>query len=658
MEKEPLNNNETPISSQEIADVKKFHDKVEEERSPSHTAPVVVLVSLGVACIVGIVSFLVYYFYPKQKSYFAITLFFGILLGVLFVILISKKILKKKKTGLMTIPLYEAKDTPLTTLTPSITDEEGAPSYSINVEAPNNPRPYKEGSPTISPSIPNQVSNIQNVDEIVSSTKEEKTMDEVKEVKAQDEVTISVDSVSLDDESLIDRAPKHEMSLSDFELAFKNAFLEGGFQLKDASLHELASSLAFSHLFFLTKMKNEDQADFLNCLSSFFGGESLFLEAFPPTFLATDASPLLNFFLKAETNPNSYYFLGIGDVDSSFNNDFAPLINAVSLPSERNSFAGPNGEEVIPSNIIFIAYLKDDTSPFKFDDTFLRYSPFLNLRYARAEKKIHDEDSKPLSIHDFGILILHSKKTFYLSEQDWQKIDSFEELMQMKHRYVLEYKIRDWMENALSFLLGLGESENFAMDFSFGKVVLPFALSKLQAAAIQGDDGIEGFIERNLGDGETSFSNAIIKERLHFLAEEAIRLEKEKKEAAEQAALEEAKKKEEALKEEQAAQEETNKPEDINKDETNAQEEALINEQKPVDEVKDGPDSPIVETPVSSTLVSNEEKPQEEAPITPTVEPVDEVATKSTKIEPAKTIKEVKKKTPSTPKKEKRKKND
>ena len=547
MEKEQIKNEETPISSQEIAEVKNYYDKVEEERSPSHKAPLITMVSIATACIVGIVSFLVYYFFPHKMTYFVSTLVLGIAVGFIFVFLFSKRILKKKNTGLMTIPLYEAKETPLTTLTPNVDDDEGAPSYSINVQAPEY---QNKKEPTVIASIPQEIKAMPSEIKEDTSKEEEKPMDDVKEVKAQDEVTISVDSVSLDDDSLIDRTPKHELSLGEFELAFKNAFLEGGFQLKDSSLHELASSLAFSRLFFLTNIKKEDQEELLSCLSSFFGGESLFLEAFSSLFLTIDSSPLLNLFLRAEAHPSSYYFVGISDVDSSFNEDFASLMSAVEFPSEKNNFIGANGEESIPSNVIFIAFKKDDVSPFSFSDSFLRYSPFLSLRYARGDKKLRDEDEKPLSIHDFSTLILHSKKNFYLSEQDWQKIDSFEELMQKKHRYILEYKIRDWMENSLSLLLGLGESEALAMDFSFGKSILPFGLSKLQAPAIQGDDEIEGFIERNLGEGETSLSNEIIKERLHFLTEEAARLEKEKKDEADKKALEDAQKEEKASKQE------------------------------------------------------------------------------------------------------------
>lgn len=554
MEKETAKNEETPISSQEIAEVKKYHDKVEEERSPSHKAPTIVMVSLAVACVVVIISFLVYYLFPQKKMYFVITLVLGLLIGVIFVIFLSKRILKKKNTGLMTIPLYEAKDTPLTTLTPNVDDDYGAPTYSINVQAPESQSEKKE--PTILPPSPQEIKAMSSEIQEDTSKEEEKPMDEIKEVKTEEEVTISVDSVTLDDDSLIDRAPKHEMSLSDFEFAFKNAFLEGGFQLKDSSLQALASALAFSRLFFLAHIKEEDQKELVSCLSSFFGGESLFLEAFSSSFLTIDSSPLLNLFLKAQANSTSYYFVGISDADSSFNLDFASLMGAVEFPSEKSSFVGSNGEEIIPSNVIFVVFKKDEVSPFSFSDSFLRYSPFLSLRYARGDKKIRDEERKPLSIHDFSTLILHAKKNFYLSEQDWQKIDSFEELMQKKHRYVLEYKIRDWMENSLSLLLGLGESEALAMDFSFGKVILPFALSKLQAPAIQGDDGVEGFIERNLGEGETSFSTEIIKERLHFLAEETLRLQKEKKEEEEKKALEETQKQAEIQKEEKSLKEE------------------------------------------------------------------------------------------------------
>jgi hypothetical protein len=651
MEKESIKNEETPISSQEIAEVKKYHDKVEEERSPSHRAPLIAMVAVATACVVGIISFLVYYFFPLQKMYFTVTLVLGLTIGFIFVVLFSKRILKKKNTGLMAIPLYEAKGTPLTTLTPNVNDDEGAPSYSINVQAPEHES--KKEEPTVVASAPQEIKAMPSeIQPNATSPEEDKKMDEIKEIKTPDEVTISVDSVDLDDDSLIDRAPKHEMSLSDFDLAFKNAFLEGGFQLKDSSLHELASSLAFSRLFFLTKIKKEDQEGLISCLSSFFGGESLFLEAFDPSFLTIDSSPLLHLFLKAQANPNSYYFVGISDVDSSFNDSFASLMGAVEFPSEKNSFVGANGEEAIPSNIIFIAFKKDDVSPFRFSDTFLRYSPFLSLRYARGEKKVRDEDTKPLSIHDFSTLILHAKKNFYLSEQDWQKIDSFEELMQKKHRYVLEYKIRDWMENSLSLLLGLGESEALAMDFSFGKVILPFGLSKLQAPAIQGDDGVEGFVERNLGDGETTFSNEIIKERLHFLTEEAIRLEKEKKEEADKKALEEAQKQEEATKEAAVVAETTPLVTSPTPEVTPSKEETATVNPEATNESKD--EKPVASSSQDGTKPSLDSNDDVKA----------EVATKETDSSnqvpaEAKASKEDKKKVEPAPKskKEKRKKN-
>src|SRR5574344_1427751 len=147
MEKESIKNEETPISSQEIAEVKKYHDKVEEERSPSHRAPLIAMVAVATACIVGIISFLVYYFFPLQKMYFTVTLVLGLTIGFIFVVLFSKRILKKKNTGLMAIPLYETKGTPLTTLTPNVNDDEGAPSYSINVQAPEHQS--KKEEPTV-----------------------------------------------------------------------------------------------------------------------------------------------------------------------------------------------------------------------------------------------------------------------------------------------------------------------------------------------------------------------------------------------------------------------------------------------------------------------------------------------------------------------------
>lgn len=393
----------------------------------------------------------------------------------------------------------------------------------------------------------------------------------------------------------------------EFARSLSRYFRSHGLALEEKEAVRLLAFLSYSHLLYIKGMKNEEAKRFLEILSSFF--ESEFTSYEEKVDLPTYFQECFDLNKRQPTKPCFLAQIGLGsDAFSDELNPILPPLNDLSMPYVIKEL---NQRTALPPNLYHFVFLKDgDTGLAGKEEAFSMASMFSLTIPSCAEEG--EAEPMPLTDHDFLSLVGKATDRFYMSEDNWKKLDALSGFVSSMKDYILTNDARNGIERATAFMLSSMFDEEYVFDEILASCVLPAILLHLDdAELIEGEKGLHAQTGIIFGDTPLRKANALFQD---YQAELLRRKE------AEMAPAEEASEpSEEAL---EPASEEI---EQTNEEETPVEEEAPLDEETPSeqeepileDEAPAEEEAPLKEEPLPQTEepILEENKPEEEAPV-------------------------------------------
>lgn len=317
----------------------------------------------------------------------------------------------------------------------------------------------------------------ENVDaeEATVETNEEETVEEIKE----DIIVSETDDDEYDDSYVATpivyevKENYQTLSLDDLCLKFNSFALESGYLLELPQIRILLAAVLSNQLIFINSNNKEHLVNVLSLLDRFFGNELHPVNIAPDTVKMKDIlwkalddkfvySDFTIDLLKAKNNPNGLKLFVLNNVNiENFPKYFYKFLNQAKSP-KLPQYIKLEKMYQLPNNVCYIIIPNQDDymdlASFKLMESSL--SLYLNI----GVTDIKEVDIEPVSYSRLVEQLNEAKETYYLSEDDWKKIDDLEDEINQRDSMYYHSNTSALLIERLCTTLLTFDSERYLLD--------------------------------------------------------------------------------------------------------------------------------------------------------------------------------------------------
>lgn len=298
------------------------------------------------------------------------------------------------------------------------------------------------------------------------------------------------------------------ISLDDLCKKFNQFALDSGFVLELYQLRALLASALSTKLIFATSNDPKNLIKVLNLLDKFFGNISNPLVITPDVYKMRDIlwKPYGNKYtysdftidiLKAKLNPNSLKIMVVDNVDVEiFPRYFYKFIRQASTPRLPQTIRLEKLYEM-PNNVCYIIVPTKDNYMELVSSKLLDSS--LNIHLDIKISTYNEIDIEPVSYPRLNEEINEAKKTIYLEEDDWKKLDDLEDEIKEIDPSYNHSNISALLTDKLATVLYTLDKERYVLDDLLSMYYIPYIKSTKIYKMPNGDATLKNILDQIFG---------------------------------------------------------------------------------------------------------------------------------------------------------------
>lgn len=263
-----------------------------------------------------------------------------------------------------------------------------------------------------------------------------------------------------------------KISLDDLTVKFNDYALESGYVLELSEIRALLASVLSTKLLFIGSNNNEYLKGVLTLLNRFFGSKASIHTISDDVFSMKDLlwkpeggvytySDFTVDILKAKSNPKGLELMVLDNVNmATFPRYFYKFIKK-SQADKLPLYLKLDHNYQIPNNICYIVILSGNYSNF-ISPALMDKALFLNINIGVGTLK--DVNIEPVSYELLTEDLTEAKDEYYLSEDDWKKLDDLEDEMKKKDKYYTHTNISALLTDKFATSLYTLDNERYVLD--------------------------------------------------------------------------------------------------------------------------------------------------------------------------------------------------